>query len=131
MLHPTTFVFHFFLCTLATSHRPPFAGQFLDLDRDLAEGFHPITERARRELQPAQDLRASWEEKVEAFRTCLPPMGEPRSIVLRDLMVVVALRCGYDARTRFVILGLVGLAVLIGLCFDRVFPFDLVLLGVV
>lgn len=41
-----------------------------------------------------------------AFRTCLPPMGEPRLIVLRDLMVVVALRCGYDARTRFVALGL-------------------------
>lgn len=81
---------------------PPFAGQFLDLDRDLAEGFHPITERARRGLRSPQDLKASWGERVEAFRTCLPPMGEPRSIVLRDLMVVVALRCGYDARTRYV-----------------------------
>ena len=106
-------------------HPPaPCAGQFLDLDRDLAEGFHPITERARRGLQPARDLRASWEERVGAFRTCLPPVGEPRSIVLRDIMVLVALRCGYDARTRCVFLGLVGLTVSIGVCFDRLFPFD-------
>eukprot|EP00904_Undaria_pinnatifida_P012334 jgi/Undpi1/8230/HiC_scaffold_25.g10700.m1 len=73
---------------------------FLDLDRELAEGFHPITERARRGLTPPQDVKASWEQRVGAFRTCLPPVGEPRLVVLRDLMVVVALRCGYDARTR-------------------------------
>lgn len=41
---------------------------------------------------------------MEPFRACLPPSGEPRSVVLRDLMVIVALRCGYDARTRCVCL---------------------------
>lgn len=92
------------MCVMALcySRRTFFGGaQFLDLDRDLAEGFYPITERARRHFPPPADLRASWEERVSPFRASLPPMGEPRAIVLRDLMVVVALRCGYDARTRY------------------------------
>ncbi|CAM9400226.1 unnamed protein product, partial [Ectocarpus sp. 4 AP-2014] len=74
--------------------------QLLDLDKDLAEGFYPITERSRRGLPRPADSKAAWEERVEPFRVCLPPLGEPRSVVLRDLMVIVALRCGYDARTR-------------------------------
>lgn len=74
--------------------------QFLDLDKDLAEGFYPITERARRGSPVPADVKAAWEARVTPFRACLPPLGEKRSIVLRDLMVVVALRCGYDARTR-------------------------------
>ncbi|CAN0522002.1 unnamed protein product, partial [Ectocarpus sp. 12 AP-2014] len=74
--------------------------QLLGLEKDLAEGFYPITERSRRGLPRPADSKAAWEERVEPFRVCLPPLGEPRSVVLRDLMVIVALRCGYDARTR-------------------------------
>ncbi|CAM9239149.1 unnamed protein product [Pylaiella littoralis] len=74
--------------------------QLLGLDKELAEGYYPITEASRRELPPPVDVRAEWEKRVEPFRTCLPPLGEPRTVVLRDLMVIVALRCGYDARTR-------------------------------
>eukprot|EP00903_Cladosiphon_okamuranus_P012128 g11379.t1 len=73
--------------------------QLLGLDRELAEGFYPITERARLGVRPA-DEKAAWQARVEPFRACLPPLGEPRSVALRDLMVIVALRCGYDARTR-------------------------------
>lgn len=79
------------------SYSPP--NQLLDLGKELAEGFYPMTERARLGVRPA-DEKAAWEERVEPFRTCLPPLGEPRSVALRDLMVIVALRCGYDARTR-------------------------------
>ena len=75
--------------------------QFLELGKELAEGFHPITEQARLDLSPPADPRADWEERVEPFRSGLPPQGETRCIVLRDLMVLVALRCGYDARTRY------------------------------
>lgn len=78
----------------------PLIIQLLDLDKALAEGFYPLTERYRRRLPPPADFRAAWEERVEPFRECLPQSGEPRSVVLRDLMVIVALRCGYDARTR-------------------------------
>ncbi|CAB1101295.1 unnamed protein product [Ectocarpus sp. CCAP 1310/34] len=74
--------------------------QLLGLDKDLAEGLYPITERSRRGLPRPADSKAAWEERVEPFRVCLPPLGEPRSVILRDLMVIVALRCGYDARTR-------------------------------
>lgn len=88
------------VCCCTNTRRFLWDMQFLDLDRDLAEGFYPITERGRRHFPRPADLRAAWEERVDPFRACLPPMGEPRAIVLRDLMVVVALRCGYDARTR-------------------------------
>ena len=80
----------------------------MDLDKDLAEGFYPITARYRRGLPRPADERAAWELNVEPFRACLPPPGEPRSVVLRDLMVIVALRCGYDARTRYVRPGVPG-----------------------
>lgn len=80
--------------------QPAAARQLLDLDKDLAEGFYPITERSRRGLPRPADSKAAWEARVAPFRVCLPPLGEPRSAVLRDLMVIVALRCGYDARTR-------------------------------
>lgn len=76
--------------------------QFLGLDKDLAEGFYPLTARYRRGLPRPVDERVAWEQNVEPFRVSLPPIGEPRSVVLRDLMVIVALRCGYDARTRYV-----------------------------
>lgn len=71
----------------------------MGLEKELAEGFYPITERARLGVRPV-DEKAAWEERAEPFRACLPPLGEPRSAALRDLMVIVALRCGYDARTR-------------------------------
>lgn len=62
--------------------------------------MYPITDRARKGLPPPEDPRAAWEERIGAFRACLPPLGEQRVVVFRDLMVLVALRCGYDARTR-------------------------------
>lgn len=88
------------LCTFDHLHRRN--GQFLDLDKELAQGFFPMTERGLREIPQLRRLTAaeSWEQRVEAFRTGLPPAGEKRLVVLRDLMVIVALQCGYDARTR-------------------------------
>lgn len=64
-----------------------------------------MTERARQDLPPRPagvSGKEAWNERVKAFRMSLPPESERRLVVLRDLMVIVALHCGYDARTRCV-----------------------------
>lgn len=64
-----------------------------------------MTERARQDWPPRAagvSAKNAWEELVKPFRMSLPPEGEKRLVVLRDLMVIVALHCGYDARTRCV-----------------------------
>ncbi|CAM9667208.1 unnamed protein product, partial [Phaeothamnion confervicola] len=62
--------------------------------------FEPLMEREQAG-QP-EERRLPWDVRIEPFRGQLPMEGIERHEVLRDLMVLVALRCGYDARTRVV-----------------------------
>jgi Protein of unknown function (DUF726) len=70
----------------------------LGLSPQAAEAFAHLTQREQQRL-PVQQ-RTTWDDRIRACCTELPAESEQRHDALRDLLVLVALLSGYDARTR-------------------------------